>query len=240
MITVHGIWPLRLATIWFEPVESIRPFLQGYARTHVYSYQPLELPAFHLLKEKPTPFIPLSGTTAEEVLSSFRDTTRNEVRRTFKMPELSFTIQRPDAETYAFYAAATRSQGRRPQRAGLFRDARVAVARRAGVVLSTIAFVPAKPVVKVLTISSLRRESADAQERNLIGFASKRLIYELCAYGIDNGYDGVDLGYVNLTDAAKRGISDFKTGFGGEVRTEWQYVRESRLVALLRRCRSYL
>ncbi len=238
MISVRGIWPLRLATLWYEPLERLQPYLHGYARVHVYAYEPLSLPGFRMIREKQTPLIPVKDKTPEAVLATFRDTTRNEIRRTFAMPELSFSIEGPSTELYDFYAAATRSQGRVPQKRGLFRDARIAVARRGSTILAAIAFVPASPVAKVLTISSLRRESPDAGERNLIGFATKRLVYELCAYAIAGDYDYVDLAYVNTTDPTKKGITDFKMGFGGEIRHECQYERTASFLSLVRYLRS--
>ena len=237
MISQKGIWPIDVVTVWFESNDRIRKLFPGHGRVHVYSYDSLALPGFSLYKEKLTPVIPIDGKKAEEVLSTFRDTTRNEVRRTFKMPELTFSLEKAGPEHYAFYVAATRTQGRVPQRAGLFLDALVSVARSKGLIIAAISFVPARPIAKVLTISSLRRESVSAEERNLIGFSTKRLVYEICLFGIHNKYEGVDLGYVNLSDPAKRGISDFKMGFGGAVRTERQYVKESRLMSVLRRIR---
>lgn len=234
MMFTRGIWPLRKATIWYEPREHIAPYLKGYARVHIYAYEALNLPGFRLIREKRTPVIPVAGKDSGEILGGFRDTTRNEVRRTFAMPEVAFSIEVPSTELCDFYAAATRSQGRIPQKCGLFRDARFAVARKEGVVIAAISFVPAKPIVKILTISSLRRESADPQERNLIGFATKRLVYELCVFGVREGYEGVDLAYVNVDDPAKKGITDFKMGFGGDVRHEWQYERITSIIRLVR------
>lgn len=238
MISVRGIWPLRLATLWYEPLGRVQEYLHGYARVHVYAYEPLSLPGFRMIREKQTPLISVKGKTLETVLATFRDTTRNEIRRTFAMPDLTFSIEEPSRELYDFYVAATRSQTREPQKRGLFRGARIAVARRGSMILAAIAFVPACPVVKVLTISSLRRESPDAGERNLIGFATKRLVYELCAYAIAGDYEYVDLAYVNTTDPAKKGITDFKMGFGGEIRHEWQYERKTSFLNLVRYLRS--
>jgi len=234
MIFIRGIWPLRRATLWYEPAERVRSFLRGFAAVHVYSYAPLDLPGFRLVKKKQTPVVDVRGKTIEEMLAAFRDTTRNEIRRTFAMPELAFTIEKPSRELYEFYVAATHSQGRKPQGCGLFRDSQVAVARRGNMILAAVAFIPAHPVLKVLTISSLRRESGDPQERNLIGYCTKRLIHELCVRAIYDGYESLDLAYINLTDPAKRGITDFKMGFGGVIRDEWQYEKAHWVVHLKR------
>lgn len=223
--------------MWYEDHDTLERYMRARgASVHVYSYTPLDMPpAWKLLKHKKTPVIPLVTKTADDILAAFRDTTRNEVRRTFALDGLTFDIGEATAETYAFYQQATRSQGRIPQKRGLFRGALVASARYQGKIIAAIAYMPAQPIAKVLTISSLRRETDDAHMRAMIGFATKRLVYEVCVWGIAHGYEGCDLAYINLDDPSKKGITDFKMGFGGEVRDEWQYVYVSPMLKTLRK-----
>lgn len=218
---------------WYESEETVRA-LSG-ARVRAYTYVPFSLPSeWVLIREKETPVTPLTGKTADDVLLGFRDTVRNEVRRTFSLPNVLVAIVPFSSEHYQLYKSHVDAQGRGVQPFRSFRDLLCAEARLNGVLVSVISFVPAKPIVKVFSISS-SRVGADKETATNIGFLTKRLVYELCVWGIEHKYDGVDLAYVNTVDPAKKGITDFKMGFGGEVRKEYQYERASKITHFARR-----
>ncbi|MEK7630445.1 MAG: peptidoglycan bridge formation glycyltransferase FemA/FemB family protein [Patescibacteria group bacterium] len=179
-------------------------------------------------KTKQTIVIEPDAMTDEEIIASFRDTTRNEVRRTFTIPELSFVL--PDAnheEAVNLYSEFEEMGARPPRRAEYFRESLFAGAYWKRKLIASIICYDAKPVLRVNAIVSVRKDASEISKH--VSFATRRLIFELIRYARDHGYRQIDLGGINTTDESKKGITAFKMSFGGMTREEYTYTYKNSL-----------
>ncbi|MCC7357360.1 hypothetical protein IT408_02520 [Candidatus Uhrbacteria bacterium] len=226
--------PFRIIDIFFEDLslENIRELKKKYARITILHHHPqVHVPDFQL-RQKLTPNIYLQDGM-EAVFRRFRDTVRNEIHRTKKLP--GFTIQLPDicpTEAYEIYRAFELSQKRSPISKQEFNLFTIVSARWKKKYVSGITFYQSENVIRVRSIFSSRMTALDEQNSELykvIGYATKRLIYELCIYGITHQVIIIDLASINLTDPEKASIARFKSGFGAQIENEYQYSWRSSL-----------
>ncbi len=184
------------------------------------------------VKIKKTPVIDFAGRTDEDFLRAANDTTRNEIRRTFKTPELSFKI--PDQnrkEIWRMYAKFERAGGRVLRKFGYFEKSFFAGAYYHEKLISAIVCYDSKPYLRVHAIVSLRK--AEPELKKYISFATRRLVFELAKCARERGYTWLDLGGVNLKDEAKAGIDAFKLSFGARLIDEYTYTYKGGLFGLL-------
>lgn len=178
------------------------------------------------IKAKKTPVIQLYGMNKETILTRFNETTRNEINRTFQMPELRFVV--PDAnrnEIHKLYKNFEIAGGRPPRRIDFFKESFLVGAYRNTMLIAAIIAYDTRPYLRVNAIVSVRGVNRELSK--LVSFSTRRLVYELCRYGADNGYELLDLGGVNLTDETKAGITAFKMSFGGKLVDEFTYTYKS-------------
>lgn len=232
--------PFRTLDMFFEqpsPVE-IREMQKRYARISLltHSARP-DLFGFRL-KQKVTPNIHLEEGI-DAAFRRYRDTVRNEIRRTECLPGFEVRIPDPDNENaYRAYRAFEFAQGRAPISRKEFGAFVLAGAYLDGRFISGVTFFRSGGVIRIRSIFSLRLGAKDPKEKELyktIGFASKRLIYEICAHAVRNNVSIVDLASINLTDPSKASIAHFKSGFGAAIENEYQYLWSSQLFQLLER-----
>ena len=93
------------------------------------------------------------------------------------------------------------------------------------------------PYLQVRSISSLRLNTKDRQVYKYIGFATRRLIYEMCAYGKEKGHTFIGLGAVTETTKQKKNVAQFKKFFAPRIETEYTYTYQSRRFALFNKLR---
>lgn len=180
------------------------------------------------VRSKKTPILKLQGKDDDALLMQCNETTRNEIRRTMKMPELVFHIpEKNEKKVYELYQYFEDIGGRPIRTRGYFKESLLAGAWRGDTLLAAVICYDARPYVRVNAIVSLRNE--DAELRKLVSYSTRRLIFELARYARDNGYQLLDLGGVNLEDPAKKGITAFKMSFGGELVDEYTYTFKSSL-----------
>ncbi len=179
-------------------------------------------------KTKQTVVIEPGTMTDEEIIASFRDTTRNEVRRTFNTPEFLFVL--PDSnrkEVLALYSEFEEVGERPARRAEYFAQSIFAGAYWQDKLIASIICYDAKPVLRVNAIVSVRKDASEASK--YVSFATRRLVFELIKYAREHGYGQLDLGGINTTDEAKKGITAFKMSFGGATKEEYTYTYKSSL-----------
>ncbi|MFC1595088.1 hypothetical protein ACFL3E_01520 [Patescibacteria group bacterium] len=179
-----------------------------------------------LIKQKKTPVISLIDTDKDKILGSLHDTTRNEVKRTFKMPELSFRL--PDdnrSEIYKLYKKFEKKGGRIVRRKSYFKNSIFAGAYWKDKLIAGIICYDIFPYLRVNAIVSERLQESEIKKA--VSFATRRLIFELCSHGMQKGYLLIDLGGVNLEEKEKSGITAFKMSFGGELINEYTYTYKS-------------
>ncbi|MSR76130.1 MAG: peptidoglycan bridge formation glycyltransferase FemA/FemB family protein [Candidatus Ryanbacteria bacterium] len=179
-------------------------------------------------KSKQTVIIEPSEMTDEEIIASFRDTTRNEVRRTFTMPELSFVLPDSNRKGVLGLYSEFEEMGDRPARkAEYFRESLFAGAYWKGKLIASIICYDAKPVLRINAIVSVRKDGGE--ESKYVSFATRRLVFELIEYARNHGYRRLDLGGINTTDESKKGITAFKMSFGGVTKEEYTYTYKNSL-----------
>lgn len=180
------------------------------------------------VRSKKTPVIDLPGRSDDDFLMSANETTRNEIRRTFKTPELSFHL--PDENRmgiHKLYSELEKAGGRSMREFDYFQESIFAGAYHEQKLVAAIICYDQKPHLRVHAIISLRK--SEPHLKKFISFATRRLIFELAKYGRSREYVWLDLGGVNLKDEAKAGIDSFKLSFGARLVDEHTYTYESRL-----------
>lgn len=232
--------PFKSIEIFLEEVspDEICELRKRYSRVTILSHRPLSGIEGFRLRQKKTPNIYLKNGL-ESVLSGFRDTVRNEVHRTERLEGFEVRLSDRDMNaTYPLYRSFEFAQGRAPITKTDFARFICASAYFNGRLISGITFFQSGDKIRIRSIFSLRLNVRGLEDRELykiVGFASKRLIYEVCRYGIAHDAKLVDLASINLTDPEKEPIARFKSGFGAEIEDEYQYLWSSRIYTALER-----
>lgn len=235
--------PFRQIEVLLEDLseKEVEALTKTYQRVSILTHKPMNLDGFRL-RQKKTPNIYLDRSI-EEVFADFRDTVRNEIRRTERLS--GFEVKLPDRDyeqAYVLYRAFEFNQNRAPIGLDEFKKYFLAGAYLNGRLLSVISFYQSGEKIRVRSIFSLRlqaREMRDPELYRAIGFATKRLIFEICKYGKENGAILIDLASINLTDPAKEPIARFKSGFGAKIEEEYQYIYVSNIMRLAERLASW-
>jgi hypothetical protein len=185
----------------------------------------ITVPDFVIRKQKRTANISLRRAPAE-ILQSFHDTTRNEVRRTFTMEGL--TITQDDArftEAYALYKTFRLAKGLPVKPPSFLRQAMRMSAYWQDTLIAVVTWYDVTPYMRIQHIFS--RDAKTPEERKISGYATRRLIYEICVYGSNAGREYLDLASVNMYNIAKQGITNFKLSFGASLADEYIYTYKS-------------
>ena len=74
----------------------------------------------------------------------------------------------------------------------------------------------------------------------LIGSATRRLIFEICKYGKEKGYEFVGLGSINYSTSQKANVANFKMFFGSREGEEYTYVYKSERFIFLEKIKNFL
>lgn len=159
--------------------------------------------------------------TIDDVLSGFNPTSRNEVRRSEKIVELKFhsTINDFDFdEYYKFHESCEHDRGWFPVPPEELKQSLVFSATYNGFLIAGMSCYTHENKIRVGRIYSNKRSKQSDILTNLVyGVASKRIVFEICKYGILNNFKTLDLGGVDLNSNEKSGITKFKLSLGGEV-----------------------
>jgi len=217
-----------------QEVDALR---KRYGRVGVLSHRPLDLSPGYRLKQKKTPNIYLEDSV-ETIFSRFRDTFRNEIHRSERLAD--FTVRIPDdqrEEIYRLYRAFEIAQGRAPYPKKHIDQFQAASAYYQGRLISCVLFFVSGDKCRVRSIFSARLEAKDAnrEQYQIIGYATKRLIFELCKYAKEQGIILVDLASINLTNPEREPIARFKSGFGARIEDEYQYTYSQGVFRFLER-----
>lgn len=172
---------------------------------------------FYLL-EKKTPVIKLTRPL-NNIYRSFNNTTRIEINRTKKNEDLSFVCNDKNLdEAWMMNANFEKSKGWTPIRKDELKHSKIFSAYYQDKMIALITTFCNDGVIRVGQISSVRILGHELEfPTKYTSFCTRRIVYEMCKYGIDKGFELLDLGVVNLTDPAKAGISRFKMSFKGEI-----------------------
>jgi hypothetical protein len=239
MVIEERKWGFRSALVILDDEEARRLASQdAHSRIIVVSHHHLNLPGFSV-REKQTGVIDLDAPL-EGVRSRFSKTVRNEVSKTERDARFTFRTEEQNIpeDAYALYAASEKVRGRRPFPRRMYAGAVWALGYYDSELLAGIALYPSAPVARIRSIFSKRLLTHDHDLYNRIGQASRRLMLELCRWGIEHGRTGIDLASVNTADEDKAGITAYKLSFAPRLIPEYTYTRRTRLYALLERLRA--
>ncbi|PIT90992.1 hypothetical protein COU17_02745 [Candidatus Kaiserbacteria bacterium CG10_big_fil_rev_8_21_14_0_10_49_17] len=199
------------------PLDSLR---KRNAYIHIYSYARAALPGF----EETSQHIIIINLrhSLEDIFDAFKKNTRNEIRKTENIPELTFSIpDRKNRDSYRFYTAIKKRDGVTPDAYIEFRGCLFFNAYYKGKMIVSVSCYDTGEILRLKHIVSERKNpSFDA---TLIGYATRRVMWELCKYGKERGYSTIDLAGANVSEANKSGITAFKQSFGGELKEIWVY-----------------
>ncbi|MEK7509179.1 MAG: hypothetical protein AAB605_00525 [Patescibacteria group bacterium] len=228
MIFEKNIFGLRSVRVVLDDDEAMRAAKsKRYARLEIISHTKLDFPGF-IVQEKQTGLIDLRGSP-EEVLATFNKTTRNEIARTFADPQFNFRTftELPD-DIHALYEEFERKLGHdTPFSKEALKGCIAFGAYYERELLAGIYVFPSAPIARIRAIFSRRSEHS-----HLVSFASRRLVYEICRWGIAEGRSAIDLARV-ITEEG----SNFKMSFNPRIIPEYVYRRASSVYAFLERVR---
>ena len=223
----------RSATIILEDEKILEFFKSGrYSSIVALSYHQLDLPGF-VVTSKPTLLIPLQKSE-EEIFRNFNDTTRNEIRKAERIPELEVVRKEmPDDVSYALYRKFEYSQGRVPVNREVVKHSIFWGAYYNGELISGIYVTQSRPYLRVRSIFSERLGTDDKERYKLIGYSTRRLVWEICVWGTHEHFVSLDLASVNINNPKTESIARFKMSFGKQLTTEYLYTYKSKLFAAL-------
>lgn len=202
-----------------RPPEELK---KKFSYVQIQSYTQLLMPGFVELKKNA--IIINLAPSLEEISKTFRDTTRNEINRTYKIDDLQFIVGDSNFQPLHFlHRSFDIKRGWMPAPQEELEKSLIFSAYYKGKPVSIITCFHNDTVLRVLELFSARYDSTK-EENAIIGYATRRLIYEICKYGKEHGYIKLDLGGVNLDDSAKAGITRFKQSFNGSLVDVYTYL----------------
>ncbi|HUO50621.1 MAG TPA: hypothetical protein VMU25_03630 [Candidatus Paceibacterota bacterium] len=217
-----------------ERADSIDP--RPYSQLTIVSHSPLSIPHARL-REKTTGIIDLKGSP-EELLQTFSKTTRNEISRSIREGQIVRHSPHVTKEGYALYRRFEKSIGRRPFARAATRGCEEILIYDGKRPIAGVFYYPSRPITRIRSIFSARKEKNLSS--TTVSWAARRSIYEVCCSEQSARSEGVDLASINLTDKAKKGISDFKLSFSPRITQEYMYVHSSPVYAFFERIRRLL
>ncbi len=155
----------------------------------------------------------------DNLFSEFNATARKQIRRSEKIEGLKFHYSIDNFDPfYKFYTDCEHDRGWFPVPESEIKHSVVIYCSYNEVPISGISGYVHGNRMRLGRIFSVRRSIQMEQPNLIYGCASKRIVFDFCKYGVERGYESLDLGGVDLDIAAKSGISDFKLSFGGELK----------------------
>jgi hypothetical protein len=157
----------------------------------------------------------------EKIFGKFNSTSRNEVRRAEKIPELMFFKGYENSgfdNFYKFHSNCEKDRNWYPVPPEELRNSILFSTTFNGDLISGISCFSHEDRIRVGRIFSSKRSNSDKRINNFIyGCAVKRLVYNICEFSIKNHFTFLDLGGIDLNDPSKIGISRFKMSFGCDI-----------------------
>lgn len=170
------------------------------------------------VKKSAVIFIPKEGNI-EDILNTFSATCRNEIRRTFKTPEISVEINPATIkEAYDFHAACERERNWIPIPFDEFRKSLIVCIKYDNNYIAGMSCYENDEFIRVGRIFSRRRSEEFKNIPSVIfSAAQRRVVYELCNIALTQNKTQLDLGGIDFDNPSKKGIADFKLSFGSEI-----------------------
>lgn len=230
-MSILGLPYIRVIAEKVTP-ETIERLVKKYYYFHLYLYQEISLPNF----SKQTQTIGLIDLTQDEeaIFQKFKKNTRNEIRKSKKIRGL--TSSTPDfniKNSYAFYKKIKRGDGVTPDIRREFTGCLFFNAYLNQKLIVSISCYDTGQILRLKHVVSARKMTG--LDPKIIGYASRRLIWEICRYGKDHSHRWFDLAGINLADAAKSGVAAFKQSFGVKLCTNYIYRYQKQPFSLMKK-----
>lgn len=217
--------------------EEIEKLKQKYSYIFIYSY---EKPGFKdfKIRAQQSPIIDLSQSL-DEIFAKFKKNTRNEIHKTEKIKELKF--KNPDENfnySYRFYRKIKRADGVKPDIKKEFKGCLFFNAYLNKKMIVSVSCYDNGEILRLKHIVSSRKEKNF--DGRVAGYATRKIIWEIIKYGKENNYEKMDLAGVNFEDPSKKGITEFKMSFGGEIKDIYICRYETKIFLLLKKILNFL
>ena len=153
----------------------------------------------------------------DHIIAGFSSTSRNEFRRSERTEGLKFMQGYSDFDTYyRFYSACEHDREWLPVPPDELKNSLVFSASFHDEYISGMSCYHHNKRLRVGRIYSTKRSKrSEVLNNTLYGSAAKRIVVEICRYGIEQGFETLDLGGIDPGDQNKFGISQFKMSLGG-------------------------
>src|SRR5262249_34688668 len=162
--------------------------------------------------------------TFEQVRLRFGASTRNQINRTYRDPSFSFRISPVVTDEGFLLLSRFLRKRKKPQvPRSSYRGCIEFLAFANSEAISGILLFPSTPVALVGAIFSKRYEAMPDKEYRIVGNAGKRLMAEVCRWGIDQHITAIDVGGLNQEATDKLGISEYKSAFAPTVAQQYVY-----------------
>lgn len=186
--------------------------LRNFNYSFVISYGDFESKSYNVI-DKNAVIIKLDKGI-DSFLSKFSASVRNHIRRFDKLDELALHKSIGNKENfYKFYTECENSRGWKPVPKNEIFNSIVYYVSHNGVPISGISAYECENKIRVGRIFSLRNTTSIEKSNLIFGVAVKKLIYEFCIYSIENNYEYLDLGGIDLKSDLKSGVAAFKLSF---------------------------
>lgn len=177
--------------------------------------------------KKITPIIDLKNSV-DNIFKKFRTNTRRGINQTFKIENLKFiNLDKNYKEIYELNKNFEYSHGWKPTIIDEFINGYTFSAYYNNKIIAIISCNIDNNIIRVTNIASNRLENNNEYNK-IVGYATRRLVYEICKWGVENNSEFFDLGIINLLDPTKKGIASFKSSFGGEIVDTYIYRYKSK------------
>lgn len=202
-----------------------------FSRVSIITYEDTSLSGYDKRK-RTTAVIQLSDKDEDDVFSGFNYETRHKIRKAAKIDSLDIrTLDKNISDNYKLYSEFEKSQNRTPYPQKSIEECMFFSAYLDGELVSQVICIDVDgEVLRVRNISSVRLNVSDKKKYRILSFISRAVMWEAIKYAIANNYKSLDLNGVNLDDPSKKGIREYKMGFGGELCNEYIYTYKRGLV----------
>lgn len=220
---LHGHDFVRLYVVTSDGAADLKDSVtQGFDYIFAYSLADLgEVDGFSS-EQKWTQLLSLD-TTPDDAFAGLNRNNRYKVKRTYRDEDVEVVVDDPRRDaSYDFYRTIKEADGVVPDIEEDFGSVRWINAYQQGRLTTSTCWFDSGEVLRAKHIVSTRKEIPT--DSALVGRLTRRLFWEACLLGLNNGYRYIDLGGIDLSDdPAKRGITEFKRSFGGETVQTYVY-----------------
>lgn len=175
------------------------------------------------IKTKTTTIIDLNKVESE-IFGKFNETNRNEIRKTEKLSGFKVVVESKDFEgAYSLYKDFEYAQERVPFSKNYFKESLVFLVYYNNEIISGMFVDKGVKDLRIRCIFSKRLKTEDRGLYKIIGYATRRLMWEVCLWGKKQGFNFLDLASISFHRSKSAGTNQFKMSFGGDVVNEYIY-----------------